>query len=658
MAPASPSIRPDASAPQLRFSVLGPVRVWRGDDEIDLGSPQQRALLALLLVRAGEPVGLDVIVDVLWGVDPPNTAVNVVHRHVGVLRRLLEPQLAVRAPGRWLLRSAGGYRLVCVAGDVDVLRFRALIQRARHTTATDAGRAATMFAEALELWHGVCAAGLDAEVRAHPVFAACEREFLTAVREAADAGLPAGLAHRLLPVLQEAAVRAPLDEPVQARLVLALAQAGQQAEALAVAQRVRARLADDLGIDPGAELTAAYTAVLRGPAARTTAQTPPVPRPRPAQLPADPATFVGRRAVLAHALSLHGDANVAATVVIGAIGGMAGVGKTTLAVHWAHQVVDQYADGQLYVNLRGFSADADVMSPERALRGFLDALGVAPRDIPSEVDAQSALYRSLLHGRRMLVLLDNARDVHQVRPLLPGAGGCLAIITSRNAMPGLVAAEGARSLTLDVWPAEQARDFLARRIGADRVTAEPHAVDQIVAVCAGLPLALAIVAARAVTNPAFPLAVTASELCDVHGGLEALGGADPVTNLRAAFSWSYRTLSPDAARLFRLLGTLTEPDVGVRAAASILGVAVHRTRPLLTELTTAHLLQQPAPGRYGLHELLAAYAAELAATLDGPVEIERARHRFVDYHMQAAPRADRLLQPRRVPPRFGPLPRR
>ncbi|MEU7872849.1 BTAD domain-containing putative transcriptional regulator [Dactylosporangium sp. NPDC049140] len=644
---------------EVQFAVLGPVRAWRGAGEIDLGAPQQRALLALLLVRAGHPVSLAEIVDVLWGEDPPTTAVNVVHRHVGVLRRLLEPDLPVRAAGRWLVRSAGGYRLDADPDAVDVLRFRALSQQARQATDADAGRAAGLFAEALELWRGVCVAGIDADARAHPVFAAVEREFLAAARDAADAGVRAGQVLRLLPALQEAAVRAPLDEPLQAGLVLALAAAGQQAEALAVYQRVREQLANELGIDPGAEMAAAHATVLRRVATRSGAVVlppEPVQRPRPAQLPADPATFVGRRTELARALALHAGDVAAATVVISAIGGMAGVGKTTLAVHWAHQVADQFTDGQLYVNLRGFSAEADVMRPEQALRGFLDALGVAPQSVPTGLDAQAALYRSLLTGRRMLVLLDNARDVEQVRPLLPGAGGCLAIVTSRSAMPGLVAAEGAQSLTLDVLSAEQGRDFLARRLGADRVAAEPAAVEQIVTLCAGLPLALAIVAARAVTNPAFPLAATAKELRETHGSLDAFSGADGSINVRATFSWSYRTLSPDAMRLFRLLGGHPGPDVGVPAAASLLGVPVRQVRPLLAELTTAHMLVQSSPGRYGFHELLGAYAAELAETVDVAGELDLVKRRNVEYYRRTAFRADRLLQPQRVPPQFASLP--
>ncbi|MFC5001063.1 BTAD domain-containing putative transcriptional regulator [Dactylosporangium cerinum] len=639
----------------MRFAVLGPVRAWRGTGEVDLGGPQQRALLALLLVRAGEPVSLGEIVDVLWGADPPNTAVNVVHRHVGVLRRLLEPDLPVRSAGRWLVRSAGGYRLDADPDALDVLRFRVLSRQARQAAGADAGRAAALFAEALELWHGGCAAGIDADARAHPVFAAVEREFLATARDAADAGVRAGQVQRLLPALQEAAVRAPLDEPLQAGLVLALAAAGQQAEALAVFQRVRERLADELGIDPGAELAAAHATVLRRDTARSGAAAgpaEPVQRPRPAQLPVAPATFVGRRAELARALGLHAGAAAAATVVISAIGGMAGVGKTTLAVHWAHQVADQFADGQLYVNLRGFSPEADVMRPEQALRGFLDALGVAPQSVPTGLDAQAALYRSLLTGRRMLVLLDNARDVEQVRPLLPGAGGCLAIVTSRNTMPGLVAAEGAQVMTLDVWSAEQARDFLGRRLGAERVAAEPAAVEQIITLCAGLPLALAIVAARAATNPTFPLAATTKELREAHGSLEAFS-ADAGINVRATFSWSYRTLSPAAAQLFRLLGGHPGPDVGVAAAASLLGVPVRQVRPLLAELTAAHMLMQPSPGRYGFHELLGAYAAELAETVDVS---SRAERRIVEYYLRAAFRADRLLRPQRGAPQFDPRP--
>ncbi|WP_217809889.1 AfsR/SARP family transcriptional regulator [Micromonospora sp. NBS 11-29] len=627
-----------SSEGEVRFAVLGPVRAWRGAEEIVLGAPQQRAVLASLLVRAGEPVGLGEIVDVLWGDDPPSTAVNVVHRHVGVLRRLLEPDLPVRSAGRWLVRSAGGYRLDAASDAVDVLRFRELARRARQAVDVDAGRAAALFAEALELWHGGCAAGIDPEARAHPVFAAVEREFLAAARDAADAGVRAGQVHRLLPALREAVVRAPLDEPLHAGLMLALAAAGQQAEALAVHQRVRARLADELGVDPGVELASAHAMVLRGTVARSGVRPPePAPRPRPAQLPAAPATFVGRRAELARALRLHSGDERAATVVISAIGGMAGVGKTTLAVHLAHQLAHRYPDGQLYVNLRGFDPSGVVLTPERALLGFLEALDVPPQSVPAGLDERAALFRSRLAGRRVLVVLDNARDVDQVVPLLPGAAGCLVLVTSRNQLSGLVATHGAHPLPLDLLSVAESRDLLARRLGTRRVTAEPEAVEEIIARCGRLPLALAIVAAHAVTNQGFPLSAITADLGDAHGSLRGFAGPEAAVDARAVFSWSYETLSPDAARLFRLLALHPEvAQVGVAAVASLAAMSPDQARAGLAELVRANLVVSALPGRYAFHDLLRAYATEVLHAVETDEQRHEALHRVLDHYLHTA----------------------
>jgi hypothetical protein len=331
-------------------------------------------------------------------------------------------------------------------------------------------------------------------------------------------------------------------------------------------------------------------------------------------------------------------------VVISAIDGTAGIGKTALAVHWAHRVAGQFPDGQLYVNLRGFDPDGPVLTPDKAIRGFLDALQVDPHRVPSTLDAQAALFRSLLTGRRMLIVLDNARDSDQVRHLLPGTRGCLVLVTSRNLLTGLLATHGAHPLTLDLLSDGEARDLLIQRLGAARVTAEPEAVDQLVATCARLPLALAIVAARA-QRTGFALAALAAELRDAGHGLDALDTGDPASQVRAVFSWSYTTLSAPAARLFRLLGLHPGPDIDAAAAAGLTARPLPETRRLLTELTRVNLLTEHLPGRYTFHDLLRAYATEQTHAVDTDHQRRAATTRLLDHYLHTSNMAERLLNP-------------
>lgn len=367
--------------------------------------------------------------------------------------------------------------------------------------------------------------------------------------------------------------------------------------------------------------------------------------PLPSQLPADLPAFTGRLAELTRTRALLPEGGYPSTVVISAIGGMAGIGKTTLAVHWAHEIAPRFPDGQLYINLRGFDPGGAAMDPAEAIRAFLGALGVPPQRFPAGLDAQAALYRSLLAGRRVLIVLDNARDTEQVRPLLPGTAGCLVIVTSRNQLPGLVATEGAHPLTLDLLSPAEARELLTRRIGHARLEAEPEAVDEIVALCTRLPLTLAIVAARAVTYPEFPLYAIAEELRESHGSLDAFTGTDAATDARAIFSWSYHALPPAVARLFRLLALHPGPDIAAPAAAAIAGLPLRETRSLLADLARAHLLTQHTPGRYTFHDLLRTYAAEIADTLDTEGERHAALHRMLDHYLHTAHRVSALLTP-------------
>lgn len=371
----------------------------------------------------------------------------------------------------------------------------------------------------------------------------------------------------------------------------------------------------------------------------------------PRQLPPALGHFSGRRSELAQLARMldPADQQQAGAVRVVAVSGTAGVGKTTLAVHWAHQVADRFPDGQLYVNLRGFDPDGAVTEPATALRLLLDAVGAPAARIPDEVDAQAALLRTMLADRRMLIVLDNARDSAHVRALLPGARQCLVVVTSRNQLTGLVAAHGAHLVTLGLLPPGDATELVRDRIGEPRWRAEPAAVEEIVARCAGLPLALAVVAARAATAPQMPLSALAGELRAAHERLDALAADDPQLGVRSVFSWSYQALSPAAAQLFRLLGVHPGPTVSAAAAASLAGLPWSRVRPLLAELVRSHLLDEYPGGRYGLHDLLRVYAAEQARRSESGDAFDAALRRLADHYTHTAYQGNLLLQPNPAP---------
>jgi tetratricopeptide (TPR) repeat protein/transcriptional regulator with XRE-family HTH domain len=376
----------------------------------------------------------------------------------------------------------------------------------------------------------------------------------------------------------------------------------------------------------------------------------------PRQLPAAVPDFTGRGAELAALTRILDDAGAGppGAVVIFAIGGTAGVGKTALALHWAHQVADRFPDGQLYVNLRGFDPSGSPAVPAEALRGFLDALGVPSDRVPPTPDAQAGLYRSLLADKRMLIVLDNARDEQQVRSLLPASSASQVVVTSRNQLAGLAAADGARLLTLDVLSHGDAVRLLTARLGAERAGAEPAAVADIATRCACLPLALAVATARAAARPGFPIAALAAELRDAGGRLDALDSGDPSGDVRAVFSWSYQQLSPAAARMFRLLGVHPGPDISAAAAASLAAVSEPQARRLLRELTRAHLVTEHAPARYASHDLLRAYAAAQARDSDSESDRAAATGRILDHYLHTGYRASLLIEPAREPIALAP----
>jgi DNA-binding SARP family transcriptional activator/tetratricopeptide (TPR) repeat protein len=581
--------------------------------------------------------------------------VNTLQSHVSYLRSVMGSKTAIRA-------RPPGYVLDLGADGTDVQLAERLLRQGRQPA--DPVRGARHLQTALGLWRGrplADVAGLpwleEQAERLDLLGAQVKRALF-------DARLAAGEHEALVPDLEQLVAERPLDEQVQAQLMLALYRSGRQADALAAYRRLRCALGEELGVYPSQVLRDLEMAILRqdpaldtpAPAVALALTAPRVPVP--AQLPSGVPAFAGRGAELASLDALLPAAARAAAVIISALSGTAGVGKTALAVHWAHRVSERFPDGQLYVNLQGFAPGGAALEPSEAVRGFLEAFGVPVARIPADLTGQAGLYRSMLAGKRVLVVLDNARDVEQARPLLPGSPGCLAIVTSRNHLTGLVAAEGAYPLTLDLLPAADARDLLTRRLGPARVASEPEAVDDIIACCARLPLALTIAAARAATSPSFPLAVFATELREAARALDPFHGGDSGTDVRAVFSWSYRALSTEAARLFRLLGLHPGPDISMAAAASLAAVSPELARAPLAELTRAHLLAEHAPGRFAFHDLLRAYAIEQAHSRDSQDVRDAAVQRVLDHYLHTAHGAALLIEPHLgplvlIPPRPG-----
>jgi tetratricopeptide (TPR) repeat protein len=375
-------------------------------------------------------------------------------------------------------------------------------------------------------------------------------------------------------------------------------------------------------------------------------------RMHPRQLPIRAQRFVGRMTELTRLADLADQVTVGSGTVVVVLEGTAGVGKTTLAVEFAHSMCGHFPDGQLHVNMRGFDPADRPMAAGEALRGFLDALGAAPKSVPVGVDDQAALYRTILAGKRVLIVIDNARDADQVRPLLPGSPGSLVLVTSRNQLSAL-AVEAARPLHVEPFTPDEARELLASRLGAGRVQREPQAADELSALCARLPLALSVAAAHAEMRPGFSLAALASEFRS--RGLDLLETGDPATTMRAIFFQSYQHLNEDTARVFRLLGLIPGPDISLLAAASLTGMPVDKVYSALDELVRAHLAEEHLPGRFRFHDLLRAYAAEQADQLDSQADRRAAVHRVLDHYLHTAVAAAVRFNPFRTALQLAPL---
>jgi DNA-binding SARP family transcriptional activator/tetratricopeptide (TPR) repeat protein len=613
--------------------LLGAVEVHAAGRLLDVGPPRQRAVVAALAVDVARPVPVGTLVERVWGEAPPQRAREALYVYTGRIRGTL------RDAGIALFRRGGGYILDVAPERVDVHRFRQLVRRAGDRRCAPVARLA-LLREAVDLWRDPPLLGVAGDWAAR-VREGWRQEHLDAVLAWAGAERRAGNGCGTVGPLTDLLDRYPLAESLAAALMRALCAGGRTAQALECYAEIRRRLVEELGVDPGADLRAAHRAALRGELDRPPAE--PAGTAAPAQLPPAVPGFTGRAAELRELDALLGRPAVAA------ITGTAGVGKTTLAVHWAHRVAGRFPDGQLYVNLRGFDPGGAAVPPDEAVHSFLAAFGVPPERFPTGLPARAGLYRSLLAGKRILVILDNAADAAQVRPLLPGAPGCLTLVTSRHPLTGLVATDGAVQVPLGLLTEDEAARMLRRRLGAARVTADPEAMRAVIDRCARLPLALAVLAARATTRPGGSLRALAAELHDTHGRLDVLDGGEPATDVRAVFSWSYRTLTPDAARMFRLLALHPTADAALPAAASLAGVPAPRARRLLAELVQAQLAAEDPAGRYACHDLLRAYATELVQATDSERDRRAALRRVVDHYVHSAERATWLTCPHRDP---------
>jgi DNA-binding SARP family transcriptional activator len=614
---------------------------------------KQRLLLATLLLQGNRVVTTDVLAEALWGAAPPPTARVTIHNYVKRLR----DALATIGRDR-IATQPQGYLIQIGPGELDVIQFEDLLQAARAAARQGDWEAAERQARAaLELWRGDPIADVPSQYLAVREIPRLTEMRLQAAETWADASLYLGMHAEVIAQMQQLVAEAPLRERHHGLLMTALVGAGRQAEALAAYQRARRVLVDELGVEPGQELQDLHQRILTGDLDRSSARSAGVAGKAPArvvprELPAPPRHFTGRAVELAALTRLldQGGSGGHRTVVISAIDGTAGVGKTTLALRWAHQVAHSFPDGQLYVNLRGFDPALPPMPAAEAIRLALDALGVPAGRIPASLDAQAGLYRSVLAGKKVLIVADNAADPDQVRPLLPGSPGCLVIVTSRSTLAGLVATDGAVPMSLDVLTSAEARDLLARIVGAGRVAAEPEAAGRLIEACSCLPLALAIAAARAATRPRQTLAAVAAELADAAGRLDALqSDGDPGASVRAALASSYRYLSAETARMLRLLVVHPGPDISLSAAAGLAGVPGQQAARQLAELADASLVSRHGADRYTLHDLVRLYAAEQAQRVDGGTERQAAMDRMLDHYLHTGYAAALLIRPGRTP---------
>jgi DNA-binding SARP family transcriptional activator len=651
----------------MEFGILGPLEVVHDGRRLPVSRPREQRVLAALLLDAGRVVPLDRLIDAVFDERPPGTAAKQVRNCVSALRQRF-------AAEGLLVTTPIGYTIRIGAEDLDATVFGHRLVHARR--AADAGRldeAVASARAALALWRGPALAGIGGR-RIEAAAAGLNDQRLTALEECLSYELARGRGAELVAELSELVAEYPLRERPRAQLMIALYRAGRRADALESYRQGRQILVDELGLEPGPALRDLERAILAddqklvdatlldneaAPVQPESEALPASPAAvTPAQLPAGATVFTGRTGPLRDLDALMaGDGDRATTVVISAIAGAAGAGKTALAVHWAHRVRSRFSDGQLYLNLRGYASSPPVR-PIEALALFLRALGVPAERAPVDLDEAASMYRSLLAERRVLVVLDNAASPEQVRPLLPGSPGCMVLVTSRDRLAGLVALDGAQVLTLDVLAPDEAYTLLARTVGAGRVAAEPHATKALARLCAYLPLALRIAAATLTGRPTRRIASYVKELeeGDRIAALSITG--DEQSAVQAAFDLSYQALAPADRLVFRRLGLPPGPDVTVDAVAALSGRPPREAAATLDRLVTAHLVDEYTEGRFTFHDLLREYAADRARREDSTAERKAAVRRLIDWYLSQVDAAARLLYPEilRLPAAVAPAP--
>ncbi|WP_405447533.1 tetratricopeptide repeat protein [Streptomyces achromogenes] len=623
--------------PEPRFTLLGPVRAWRGEESLPTGSPFQRALLVALLLREGRTATAAELIDCLWGAEPPASALPGVRTYASRLRKVLGPDI--------LVSRSGGYAVGALPEDaVDVWTAQHLAEEAeRARVAGDPDGARNALDRALALWDGEALAGVPGPY-AEAQRARLEEWRLQLLESRLDIDLERGRHAEAVSELTALTAAHPLRERLRELLMLALYRSGRQAEALAVYADTRRLLAEELGVDPRPGLSDLQQRILRADPALAEPSAPvagPAAVPVvPGQLPATVPDFTGRASFVADLSAVLSSATGAEgrVMAVSALAGIGGVGKTTLAVHVAHRARSAFPDGQLYVDLQG--AGPRPAEPETVLGSFLRALGTADSAIPDSLEERSALYRSLLRGRRVLVLLDNAKDAAQVRPLLPGTEGCAALVTSRVRMLDLA---GAHLVDLDVMSPEEALVLFTRIVGEERVTAEREAAMDVVAACGFLPLAIRIAASRLAARRTWTVSVLAAKLADERRRLDELQAGDLA--VKATFELGYGQLEPAQARAFRLLGLADGPDISLTAAAALLDLPAEDAEDLLESLVDTSLLDSAAPGRYRFQDLVRLFARACAERDEPPGEREAALARLLDFYLATATRAYAVERP-------------
>ncbi|GAA2586684.1 tetratricopeptide repeat protein [Actinomadura fulvescens] len=624
----------------MEFFLLGPVRASVAGRPVNIGVRKQRLLLAVLCLEVNQEVGTERLIRLLWPQGPPPTARGMVHTYVSGLRTTLA-KTGAADHGIRIERGRSGYVLRCDPGRIDVHRFRALAAEAR--AGSDDEHRVTLLGRALALWRGPALTGAGDEQARAQLAGGLEESRLNATEDLVEARLRLGRHHAVLHELLALVAEHPNRPRLTGALMLALHRAGRTADALEVYQAMRRRLREDLGLDPPPELRELHVAMLRGDPGLAAGQgagpgpgTGPA-EPAPRQLPADLTTFTGRNTELDQLErdSLAGDAPPA--VVISAIDGMAGVGKTALAVHAAHRLASRFPDGQLFVDLHGFTQGMAPVDPVDALDGMLRGLGVPGEQIPPSGEGRAALYRTRLADKRMLILLDNAVSEGQVRPLLPGAPGCLVLITSRVRLTDL---DDVRPLSLDVLPLEDAVILFTRIAGHDHPR---HLVAEIAELCGRLPLAVRTAAARLRSRPGWTAAHLAQRLRDHEHRLAELHAGR--RSVSVAIDLSYHQLDPPRQRLYRFLSLPPGPDIDAYAAAALAGTALAETVRLLDDLVDEHLLEEPAAGRFRFHDLLRAHAAQAAAREETEPERRAALTRLLDHYTHTASFAMNVVYP-------------